>query len=69
MMHSLETTPANTHDIVVADKLLHGKEKRIWGDAGYKGIEKREEHVDWFIAERPGKRKVMDADSPSSGSA
>ena len=70
LIHSLETTPANTHDIVVADKLLHGKEKRVWGNAGYKGIEKREEHatreVDWFIAERPGKRKVMDADSPAS---
>ena len=61
---------ANTHDIVVADKLLHGKEKRVWGDAGYRGIEKRNEHVernvDWFIAERPGKRKVMDANSPLS---
>ena len=70
LIHSLETTPANTHDIVVADKLLHGEEKRVWGDAGYKGIEKRAEHitreVDWFIAERPGKRKVMDADSPAS---
>ena len=70
LIHSLETTPANTHDIVVADKLLHGEEKRVWGDAGYTGIEKREEHidreVDWMIAERPGKRKIMDADSPEN---
>lgn len=70
LIHSLETTPANTHDIVVADKLLHGKEQRVWGDAGYKGIEKRDEHaereVDWMIAERPGKRRVMDADSPEN---
>jgi len=70
LIHSLETTPANTHDIVVADKLLHGEEKRVWGDAGYTGIEKREEHVDrevdWMIAERPGKRKTMNADSPEN---
>jgi len=63
LIHSLATTSANTHDIVVTDQLLHGEEKRVWGDAGYKGVEKREEHetrsVDWFIAERPGKRKNM----------
>ncbi len=70
LIHSLETTPANTHDIVVADKLLHGKEKRVWGDAGYKGIEKRQEHktreVEWHIAERPGKRKQMIDNTPES---
>ena len=68
LIHSLETTPANDHDLTVADKLLHGQEKRVFGDAGYRGIEKRQAHqdreVDWYIAERPGKRKEMDPDSP-----
>lgn len=57
LIHSLETTPANAADIRMADKLLHGEEEVVWGDAGYQGIEKREEHqareVDWFIAMRP----------------
>lgn len=68
LIHSLETTPANHHDLTVADKLLHGQEKRVFGDAGYRGIEKRQAHqdreVDWYIAERPAKRKGMDPDSP-----
>ena len=35
----------------------------VWGDAGYGGIEKREEHQDrhvtWCIAMRPGKRRRL----------
>ncbi len=44
LIHSLATTSANAHDITQADKRLHGKEECVWGDAGYRGIEKREEH-------------------------
>jgi IS5 family transposase len=68
LIHSIATTAANEHDITQADKLLHGKEKRVWGDAGYTGIEKREEHrdrkVDWLIAMRPGKRTALAKTSP-----
>ena len=67
LVHSIETTPANVHDLEAAPKLLHGKEERVLGDAGYRGIEKREEHkdrdVNWYIAERPGRRKTMDPGS------
>ena len=63
MVHSATVTAANEHDITQADKLLHGNEKRIHGDAGYTGIHKRKEHkdreVEWHIAVRPGKRKEM----------
>jgi IS5 family transposase len=63
IVHSATGTAANEHDITQADKLLHGKEQRVHGDAGYLGIHKREEHkdreVEWHIAVRPGKRKVM----------
>ncbi len=63
LIHSVETTSANEHDVTVAEKLLHGAEKRIWGDAGYTGIEKRDEHlqrkVQWLIAMRPGKRAQL----------
>ena len=63
VIHSIETTAANAHDITQATRLLNGKERRVWGDAGYLGIEKRDEaqqlNVDWFIAARPGKRKTL----------
>tara|TARA_B100001179_G_C18564460_1_gene392132 strand:+ start:242 stop:1186 length:945 start_codon:yes stop_codon:yes gene_type:complete len=66
LIHSIETTAANVHDIVPADKLLHGEEQRVFGDAGYLGIQKRDEHkhrndVSWYIAKRPGTRKKLDA--------
>ena len=70
LVHSLSTTSANVHDITEADKLLHGDETECWGDAGYQGIGKREEHEDreikWHVAMRPGKRKVLDPDGPAA---
>jgi IS5 family transposase len=66
LIHSVKTTSANVHDIVMSGQLLHGKEKRVSGDAGYLGMEKRKEHerrkVDWLINQRPGKRKAMSKD-------
>lgn len=63
VIHSIETTAANAHDITQTTRLLNGTERRVWGDAGYLGIEKRDEaqrlNVDWFIAARPGKRKTL----------
>jgi len=55
LTHSIDTTAANVHDIVPARKLLHGEEQQFFGDAGYLGIQKRDEHkhredVSWFIA-------------------
>lgn len=67
MIHSIKTTAANVHDIVMGKGLLHGEEARVIGDAGYLGIEKREEHqrrqVTWFISQRPGKRRQMSKSS------
>ena len=67
LIHSLETTPANASDINHAHQLLHGEEDRVWADAGYTGVEKREEHqereVNWLVALRPGTRTQL----PPSG--
>ena len=41
LTHTLVTTPANTADVTVADQLLHGEETLAFGDAGYRGVEKR----------------------------
>jgi len=72
LIHSMATTSANIHDITQADKLLHGQEECIWGDSGYRGIDKREEHkhrqVDWFIAMRPGKRRLLAKSSDAAKS-
>lgn len=63
MTHTLVTTPANVADITQAHALLHGEETTAFGDAGYQGVDKGEENiavgVQWHIALRPGKRKVL----------
>lgn len=68
LTHSLETTPANESDVATAHKVLRGGEERVWGDAGYTGVGKREENrerkVDWRIAMKRGKRKLLDKDGP-----
>ena len=61
--HSVVTTPANVADVTQAHALLQGEERVAFGDAGYQGVEKREENrasaVKWHVAMRPGKRKLL----------
>jgi transposase, IS5 family len=56
LVHSVVVTAANVADITQVDKLLHGAENVVCADAGYTGVEKREEHagrhVIWQIAAR-----------------
>ena len=67
LVHSMTTTAANAHDVTEAHRLLHGKETQVWGDAGYQGVQKREENrelaVEWQIALRPGQRRKLDHES------
>lgn len=67
LVHSLSTTSANVHDVTEAHRLLHGREERVWGDAGYIGVQKRKENlgldVDWQVAMKPGKRRKLEPDS------
>jgi IS5 family transposase len=42
-VHSMETTTANVHDITKAAELIRDDDEVVYGDAGYIGIEKREE--------------------------
>jgi IS5 family transposase len=55
LVHHVHGTAANVADAQVAE-LLHGKENAVYADAGYTGVEKREEHenrkVLWQIAAR-----------------
>ena len=63
LIHSVETTAANIHDLTPAAELLHGDETVVYADAGYQGIEKREEMqgkgLGFRVAMRPGKRRAL----------
>ena len=45
LVHSIEVTAANVHDITVVPKLLTTEETVVYGDSGYLGVEKREDAV------------------------
>ena len=45
LVHTIEGTPANVHDINVAHRLIREDDKVLYGDSGCFGIEKREEVV------------------------
>lgn len=66
LVHTLVGTAANVADVTQAHALLHGEERDVLGDAGYQGVEKREENQDrqinWHVAMRPGKRRALGTD-------
>ncbi|WP_417276295.1 IS5 family transposase [Castellaniella sp.] len=63
LVHTVVGTAANVHDVTQAHALLHGEEEMVLGDAGYRGVEKRDENqgrdVQWHIAMRPGQRRAL----------
>lgn len=66
LVHSVLGTAANVSDVSQAHALLHGDETQALGDAGYQGVEKREENrhtpVSWHVAMKRGKRKALPKD-------
>ena len=66
LVHSVIGTAANIADINVAAALLHGEEEVAFGDAGYQGVDKREEAQGptWHVAMRAGKRRKLDLRKP-----
>nr|WP_249178729.1 IS5 family transposase [Burkholderia vietnamiensis] len=57
------TSSANVSDVSQAHTLLHGHEQESFGDAGYVGVDKRDEmkskSVKWRVALKGGKIKAM----------
>lgn len=53
LVHHLEVTSANEHDVTVTSKLLHGEENEMYGDSGYTGADKRKDAV---IRNKNGKK-------------
>jgi IS5 family transposase len=43
LVHSVVSTEANVSDISQTPVLLHGQETDLWADAGYVGVDKRED--------------------------
>ena len=63
LVHTVVGTSAHVSDVVMTSELLHGREQVVIADAGYIGVEKREENtgktVEWLIAMKRGKLKAM----------
>jgi IS5 family transposase len=65
LVHRVTGTAANVADIAQTHALLHGEEKAAYADAGYLGVEKREEiaaghaGVEWHVAAKRGQIKAM----------
>jgi hypothetical protein len=66
-VHTVVGTAANVGDVTQTAQVLHGEEKTVYLDAGYTGVEKREElkdrEIDWQVAMKRGKLKAMPEDS------
>lgn len=62
LVHTLVTSAANVSDISQTPALLHGQEEDVWLDAGYVGVDKRQDmqealaanaqEVQWHVAKR-----------------
>jgi IS5 family transposase len=45
IVHHVEATAANVHDVTMVPKLLYGEEESVHGDSGYLGAEQREDAI------------------------
>ncbi len=55
LVHTVTTTAANESDVEQVADLLHGKERQVWADSGYRGAQTRvvRDDLQWHIAARP----------------
>ena len=56
LVHSLEVTAANVHDVTMTSELLTGEEEVVYGDSGYIGAEKRDDAI---IRNKHGKKNQI----------
>ena len=68
LVHTVVGTAANVNDVTQAHRLVLGSESEVFADAGYQGVDKREDtqaiEAEWHVAMRPGKRRVLDKSTP-----
>lgn len=66
-VHTVTATAANSHDITETHNLIRPDDEVFYGDAGYLGVEKREEIIanekinvkEYKISKRPGKNRQL----------
>jgi IS5 family transposase len=65
LVHTVAGTAAHEADVKIAHRLLHGEEQHAFADAGYTGVEKREEivataaEVQWPVAAKRSQLKAV----------
>ena len=68
LVHTVEVTSANVHDVTMTSQLLTGEETVVYGDSGYLGAGKREDavirnqsgkHIRYKFNRRPSQVKVQ----------
>ncbi len=63
LVHSASVTAANVHDSKELENLLHGEEKRVYGDSAYRGQKAKMKEVSPkakdFTNERPYKNRAL----------
>lgn len=68
LVHTVVGTAANVNDVTQAHHLVHGDESEVFADAGYQGVDKRVDtqaiDIQWHVAMRPGKRRLLDKSDP-----
>ena len=67
LIHSVAATAANVHDSQALPELLHGQERRVWGDAAYSGQRDVIRHhapnaVNWIQAKAHRHRPLSEAE-------
>jgi len=70
LVHTVIGTAANVNDVTFGNDLLHGKERHVFADAGYQGVDKRPEaegsKAQWHVAMKPSVRRKW-RDTPRVG--
>jgi len=73
LVHTVVGTPANVNDVTQAHALVHGEESAVFADAGYQGVDKRDDtkaiDTQWHVAMRPGKRRLLEKADPNDAIA
>ena len=68
LVHTVQVTAANVHDVCVTADLLTGEEEQVYSDSGSLGAEKRPESmkkntvgkkIRYKINRRPSQRKII----------
>ena len=66
LVHTLVCTSANIHDGSVMNQLLHGEEKRVYGDRCYSNKERKVEYeqrgMEWCVSRHTGYKALPEKD-------